>query len=463
MAYFGMYLSIHEYATGKLRDAGLEPAAHERHGRHYAALGLDDVLRALNLTGGAARRQALVLDLDNLVAACTRALAQRRLDTAVDAYAAAWEVFMFRGPLTPADHLAVSLKAAALSPEAGARVDFRHGQTLLEMGRPDEGRRCLDTLLAHCHRVGDTANEGRALQQIGALANRLGDATEAEAAARQALALHRQVRSVPAESATLLNLGNIAFDAGRFDESIARYGESLALSQACGDVAGQARAWCNLGNSQARLGRRDEALRSYHAAVPLMREVGNLAGEATVLANLAEIQVAAGDLTAARDTAAAGAALARDIGHRIIECAALGNLAEVDMLLGRYAEAREGLHAALELARQTRQKPFEGAVLGTLGGLLARLGQEPAARQAYDDGERVLREIGDLANLSRLLYQRARFELAQGNRTAAVALHAELARLAGELHLGNDSELGAQIAELQAALDDTAVTPVAAP
>ena len=457
--YFGLYLSIHEYAAGKLRDAGIEAAAQERHGRHFAAMGRDEALRALNLTGGAARRQALVQDLDNLVAACTRSLARGQLDAAVDAYAAAFEVFMFRGPLAPADRLAEALKAAPLSPEARARVDFRHGQTLLDAGRPEESRRCLESMLAHCRSVGDAANEGRALQQIGALANRVGDAALAEAAARQALALHRQAQSVPAESATLLNLGNIAFDAGRFEDSVARYVESLALSRACGDVAGEARAWCNLGNSQGRLGRPDEALRSYHAAVPLMRQVGNLAGEATVLANLAEIQAGAGDLPAARETAAAGAALARDIGHRIIECAALGNLAEIDMLLGHHAAAREGLHAALELTRQTRQKPFEGAVLGTLGRLLAQLGEAPAARQAYDDGERVLREIGDLANLSRLLYERARFELAQGDLEAAVVRHAELARLAAELHLADDSELGRQLAQLQAELDDAGITP----
>ena len=76
--YFGMYLSIHEYAAEKLATSGADRqrAAQERHGRHFAALRLRRTpARPLYRHGGGARRRAWTLELDNLVAACQRAVA----------------------------------------------------------------------------------------------------------------------------------------------------------------------------------------------------------------------------------------------------------------------------------------------------------------------------------------------------------------------------------------------------
>jgi predicted ATPase len=52
--YFGMYLSIHEYATSKRRQRGaaVERALQERHGRYFAAFGSDSAIEALAMQGG---------------------------------------------------------------------------------------------------------------------------------------------------------------------------------------------------------------------------------------------------------------------------------------------------------------------------------------------------------------------------------------------------------------------------
>jgi predicted ATPase len=54
--YFGMYLTIHEYAAEKLATSGADErrAAQERHGRHFARFGSEEHL--LTLTGTAAAR-----------------------------------------------------------------------------------------------------------------------------------------------------------------------------------------------------------------------------------------------------------------------------------------------------------------------------------------------------------------------------------------------------------------------
>jgi hypothetical protein len=74
--YFAMYLSIHEYATEKRRQRGLEVerALQLRHGRYFAAFGSDAAIEALATHGGTQRQQALRQELDNLLAACRRAV-----------------------------------------------------------------------------------------------------------------------------------------------------------------------------------------------------------------------------------------------------------------------------------------------------------------------------------------------------------------------------------------------------
>ena len=74
--FFGMYLSIHEYASEKLLAFGgnAAAAAEQRHGSYFSRFGSDQALDALLRHGGVAKLQTLTLELDNLVCACRRAI-----------------------------------------------------------------------------------------------------------------------------------------------------------------------------------------------------------------------------------------------------------------------------------------------------------------------------------------------------------------------------------------------------
>ena len=64
-------------ARGERTGDGARPAE-ERHGRYFARFGTDEAIDALFRHGGVRRRRALALELDNLVAACRRAVVARR-------------------------------------------------------------------------------------------------------------------------------------------------------------------------------------------------------------------------------------------------------------------------------------------------------------------------------------------------------------------------------------------------
>ena len=99
--YFGMYVSVREYAWEKLKASGpaAEEAAETRHGKYFACFGTEEALEALFRHGGGRRRRALALELDNLVAACRRAVGRGDGNVAVATYRAAWEVVELQGPL----------------------------------------------------------------------------------------------------------------------------------------------------------------------------------------------------------------------------------------------------------------------------------------------------------------------------------------------------------------------------
>ena len=72
---FRMLTSLKAYARSRLDTDEAVTAAERRHGRHFAKLGTDEALGALDLKGGVERRAALRLEDDNVVAACRRAIA----------------------------------------------------------------------------------------------------------------------------------------------------------------------------------------------------------------------------------------------------------------------------------------------------------------------------------------------------------------------------------------------------
>src|SRR5262249_5268302 len=80
---FGMYVSIQEYARGKLDGEEAERAAEERHGMWFARYGKGDMLREIDLPQGVVLRQSLLMDFENVVAACRRAAARGDGETAV--------------------------------------------------------------------------------------------------------------------------------------------------------------------------------------------------------------------------------------------------------------------------------------------------------------------------------------------------------------------------------------------
>ena len=156
--YFGMYLSIRDYAAtaGRANGRAVEQAAQQRHGKYFAGFGTDEAIDALSIHGAVVRQRALQLELDNIVAACRRALARGDAVTAVATYRAASAVFVLQGPLALGAALGAQVAAMAdLDESLRDEVHLSQAQAAAGVGRTDEARDWLEQALAHARQRGD--------------------------------------------------------------------------------------------------------------------------------------------------------------------------------------------------------------------------------------------------------------------------------------------------------------------
>jgi predicted ATPase/class 3 adenylate cyclase/Tfp pilus assembly protein PilF len=453
--YFGMYLSIHEYAAEKLEASG-QPAsrlAEERHGRYFARFGTDEAIEALSLRGGVKRRRELALELDNLVAACRRAVRRANGEHAVAAYLAIWEVLELQGPcalgialgaqVLAVDTLDASQRAAALQARATA---YRRA------GRSEEAATEFKRALALSSGIGDRRREASVLVILGNLRRDQGRMDDARTHLDASLAIARDVGNRRLEGNLIGNLGILHAVQGRLEEARVHFEQALAIHCEVGNRRIEGIDTSNLGNVYLEQGKLEEAGAHFQRALAIHREVGNRRDEGIVIGNLGLLCRDQGRLDEARERFVDALAIGREVGDRLVEGVILGDLAKVHRGQGRMEDARAHLDQALAIHRAVGNRRAEGSTLGSLGELLAKEGRFAEARELLRTGEALLREVGDQLGLANLLCDWGHVELAGGDVGAARTALAAAERAVDAMGTRPDSELGRKIAALREAL-----------
>jgi len=492
--YFGMYLSIHDYAAEKLAasSVGAQRAAEERHGRHFARFGADERLRSLYRRGGGARRHALTLELGNLVTACRRAVARGHGDVAVATLRAAWEVLMSQGPFdlviglgTEVDtvqDIEPSLRAAALTvvgraAHAAGRLDqasaviahalelarvandpareaealTRLGTTERQQGRMEDARQHLEQALALRDALGEV--DGVVIAELGVVQRQTGAMQEALATYERAIAIVRELGNADAEARVVNSLAIVHAEQGRLEEARMHFESALALSRELGDRRQEGLVLGNLGSLNTEQGRLAIGREQCEAALAIHRDTGERVEEGNALTNLAMLDQTEGRVEDARGKFAAALAITREAGNRRSEGVVLGMLGALEREQGRLEQARTHYDQALQIHRAVGNRRYAGSVLGQLGNLRTQQGHLEEARALLSEGEAQLRAVDEKLELLGLLCLRGRLELAAGELARAQALLAEADRGARALALDADSKLWKEIAALRQAIE----------
>ncbi len=436
-ARYDLLVSVRDYAEQQLRHlagpgeqgAAAAQALQRRHGAYY-------VERA------AAGPQAMVGELDNLVAGCRRATLQGDAEPAARALEATWSVLELQGPL----QLGLELAEALLPRTAGgaheARVQSVAGRAALSCGLRAQARRYLAAAVGGAWPPGHDPARAAAECGYGSLLADEGQGDEAQAWLDAAMA-----RAQRADDAELLcRLGNEMalrrMNAGELAAAAALLERALDVARQMGRVRWEGGILGNLGMLAEELGRPAQAEARYGEALQIARRIGDLRFAGNTLSNLGLLEHFSGRSASARSHFDEALSIARRIGHRGLQAVTLCNLGLQLDDQGESAQALAQLEQAVAVCRELGDPRALGQCLGHLGLVHARLHEAGQAGACLREGEQLLREQADPVSLALLLCARAEAEQLVG-RCADLGRHyAEAEALARSAGTGADSELG---------------------
>jgi len=454
--HFGMYLSIHEYASQKFRlqGAGAERAAHERHGRYFASFGTDEALEALAIRGGVKRHRALQLELDNLVAACRRAIARGNAAVAIATYRAAWEVLALQGPLGLGVTLGEQVCAIdGLAESQHELARLTHTEALTRVGGSKDLEAQLEQALRRVRAIGDSKLERRILGKLGTVCLWEGRLDECRAHYAAGLAISRSAGDRLFEGKMSGNLAISYHEQGRTQDALAHYEVALAIWRELGSLRDEGVTLGNLADLLGEQGQSRRAQTTFDSALAIAREIGDRDSEAIMLQGLGELQRGNQMFADALATLRDSLRLTREMGNRRVEMHALRSLGYALMETGAFDEASSMFAQVLGMLPAAPNECLQGYALGGLGDLLFRQGNIAAAAEKLAQGEKLLRQHSDKPMLARLLCVRGLVDMAAGRPDAARAALADVEAIVTAMDVGPGSELGRKLANLRRAVD----------
>ena len=353
--HFGMYLTIHEYASAKLDASGpgARGDAEQRHGKYYARFGTKEAIDALAGPGGPRRQRALALDLDNLVSACRRAVVRADVGVALATCRAAWNVLELKGPFPLGVELAGQvLGIAGIDAASRDAANLVRASAFEKCGRMRDGQELLEAAVAAFRERRDAHAEGLALRQLANVMRQQGKMDEARQALEASLAIHRAEGDRRAESLVLRVLGIVHREQGRLSEAEPLYRAALAQHRAAGSRRSEGIVLGNIGILLAERGDFAGAKASFEAALAIHRELDDRQHEGLVLGNLGVLATETGRHDDARSFGEQALAIHRDVGNRAEEGIVLCNLAALESAwAGRTRHASRARRASPSCAR----------------------------------------------------------------------------------------------------------------
>jgi predicted ATPase len=380
---FRMLVVVQEWARTRAEPGALA-AAEVRHGQWYARAGTDDAVARWARPGGVSNHQELLPELDNLAAACRRAIARGDAAVAAATCSAAGDWLVFRGPVSTLVELAESVLALPGVSLAGRR----RVAALLATAHLNAGR-LADAAGAHSLALGLAEREGNAVARAylhGRIAWRLqleGRGEEATAELARAEAVARRHPAPEVEVVALREIGGVHWLAGRLPEARRVFERVIPLARRLGDERTEAFCTGNLGLVAVYLGDRRSARTHFERALVALARHGDRRNAALIHVNMGLVLHESGQLREARTQYQYALAELGQVGDERGRAMAASNLGYVLHELGECTAARELLEDTLTATRRASDLPTELLTLANLGLLQWDLGDADGAARAW--------------------------------------------------------------------------------
>lgn len=310
----------------------------------------------------------------------------------------------------------------ALHPDAASRVRTLNEMAWahMQLGQFAEATERAEQGRALAERANDPKGRARAINNLGVIAQRSGNAVVAIGYFEQSLAIYREIDSQLETSNSLNNLGFVhGTDLADYEKSLEYHVEALRVREALKDDNAIALSLNNIGIIYDRLGDHARALDYFGRSLALREKTGTINRSAGTLSNIGDVHLEDGNLP----------------------------------------EALAYHQRSLEIRRRTGEKPAIANSLRSLGSIRAAMGEPAAARAHLNGALAISREIGDRANETGSLLGLAALECRLGNGREAASLAARALAIAEQT---KSRELERRALEQLAAAEELAGRPAAA-
>lgn len=196
-----------------------------------------------------------------------------------------------------------AVELGSIARRAAQRLDDRQaeavvlrnlGITLLQTGQAGEAVATLRDALAIYRDLGDLAGEGTTLTNLGSALMFEGQFTEAGTVLNTAIAIHRRRRNDFSEAVALSSLGTLLDKTGQLDQAITAFRDADMIYRKKNDQLHRSATLAQLAGTLRKAGHQEEAIKTYRRAAKLAELTGDMPRAAAVLTMLAQAYRAAG-------------------------------------------------------------------------------------------------------------------------------------------------------------------------
>ena len=277
----------------------------------------------------------------------------------------------------------------------------------------------------------------------------LGDYEAAEAVVGEARALAEEIEYGAGLANAINNLGVIARRRGDAVTAIRNFTESLGLREALGDLDAVATSYSNLGFLYSTdLGDFRAGMENNLKALNIRRELGDTLDIATSLNNLGVMYLSMGEYEDAKDYLTSASDLREAYANPVAIASTWTNLGEVELRTGWPARALARFGSALAIRLEAGDQTGIAQSRRLIGAALTDMGDYDSARDALDQSLEVANRLGESRSLLRTHQALARLDQKQGRFEEADRHYREALDFAEELGAAHlVAELYGQIAE----------------
>jgi tetratricopeptide (TPR) repeat protein len=230
--------------------------------------------------------------------------------------------------------------------------------------RGQTARRTLGScmvLAEEARELGEESERAELHMMMSLSYNRLGERSNAEAMAREAVKIAEKQDAPILLGDALNRLANVLEPKA----AVPLIERALGLYQRAGDMRGQARCHINVGIARQKLGQWEQSAKDLNSALALARTVGMRDPWGTAALNLGVGHLKRGNHEQARELFGEAFALFSSLGHRERQMYALYNLANLDREQGEYQSGEELYDVCTAMAQDIGQADVE---VGSMAG-----------------------------------------------------------------------------------------------